>query len=112
MKLSLSLVAAALMLLVALEASAPAQDVAFVNVNVVPMDRNGTLNNRTVIVRDGRIADIGPAGSTRGRRKRQEPRAAAVFGLIRGPLTEPTDAVCVISRRTDRQGGAYGHGRI
>jgi imidazolonepropionase-like amidohydrolase len=64
MKSRLSLVAAAFMLLAALE-PAPAQDVAFVNVNVVPMDRNAILNSRTVIVRDGRIADTGPAGKTR-----------------------------------------------
>lgn len=36
--------------------------VAFVNVNVVPMDRERVLENQTVIVRDGRIAEIGPAG--------------------------------------------------
>lgn len=36
---------------------------AFVNVNVVPMDSERTLQNYTVIVRDGRIADMGPAGT-------------------------------------------------
>jgi imidazolonepropionase-like amidohydrolase len=64
MKPGLCLVGVALMLFVALEPSS-AQDLAFVGVNVVPMDRNGILNNQTVIVRDGRIADAGPAGSTR-----------------------------------------------
>ena len=34
---------------------------AFVNVNVVPMDRERVIENQTVIVRDGRIAEIGPA---------------------------------------------------
>ena len=34
--------------------------VAFLNVNVVPMDKNRVLANRTVIVKDGRIALIGP----------------------------------------------------
>jgi imidazolonepropionase-like amidohydrolase len=41
-----------------------AQTVAFENVNVVPMDRNRVLQRRTVIVRDGRIDTIGPAGRT------------------------------------------------
>lgn len=35
--------------------------VAFVNVNVIPMDRERVLPNQTVIVRDGRITEIGPA---------------------------------------------------
>jgi Amidohydrolase family len=65
MKPSLFMVGMVLMLFVALEQSSSAQDVAFVGVNVVPMDRNGMLNNQTVIVQDGRIADVGPAGSTR-----------------------------------------------
>ncbi len=34
---------------------------AFVDVNVVPMDRERVLARRTVIVRDGRIESIGPA---------------------------------------------------
>lgn len=39
---------------------------AFVGVNVVPMtDATTVLRGRTVIVRDGRIAAIGPAGSVR-----------------------------------------------
>jgi imidazolonepropionase-like amidohydrolase len=36
-------------------------DVVFVNVNVVPMDRERTLSEQTVIVKDGRITVIGPA---------------------------------------------------
>ncbi|HYV10592.1 MAG TPA: amidohydrolase family protein [Pyrinomonadaceae bacterium] len=36
--------------------------IAFVNVNVVPFDRERILPGQTVIVRDGRIAQIGPAG--------------------------------------------------
>lgn len=34
--------------------------VAFENVNVIPMDHERVLENYTVLVRDGRIADIGP----------------------------------------------------
>jgi hypothetical protein len=39
--------------------------VAFVDVTVIPMDRERRLDNQTVIVRDGRIAAIGPAATTR-----------------------------------------------
>ena len=34
---------------------------AFVNVNVIPMDRDRVLKDQTVIVRDGKIAEIGDA---------------------------------------------------
>ena len=34
---------------------------AFVNVNVLPMDRNTVLSDHTVVVREGQIATIGPA---------------------------------------------------
>jgi hypothetical protein len=37
--------------------------VAFLNVNVVPMDTERILERQTVVVRDGRIADLGPADS-------------------------------------------------
>lgn len=39
--------------------------VAFVDVNVVPMDKEGVDADRTVIVQNGKIAVIGPAGSTK-----------------------------------------------
>jgi imidazolonepropionase-like amidohydrolase len=42
----------------------PQRATAFVNVTVLPMDRDRTLAGQTVIVRDGRIAWIGPASST------------------------------------------------
>ncbi|MGI9182539.1 MAG: amidohydrolase family protein [Longimicrobiaceae bacterium] len=38
--------------------------VAFVDVNVVPMDRERVLERQTVIVQDGRITAVGPAGQT------------------------------------------------
>jgi imidazolonepropionase-like amidohydrolase len=94
MKLSLFLVGVALILCIAFEPS-EAQDLAFVGVNVVPMDRNGILNNRTVIVRDGRIADVGPAGNTRvpagaqrleGRGKYLMPGLGEMHGHIPSPL--------------------------
>jgi imidazolonepropionase-like amidohydrolase len=95
MKPSLCLVGVALMLLVALDQSSSAQDLAFVGVNVVPMDRNGILANQTVIVRDGRIAAVGPAGSTRvpdgalrleGRGKYLMPGLGEMHGHIPSPL--------------------------
>lgn len=38
---------------------------AFVNVNVIPMDRERILRDQTVIVREGRIAEIGDASKVR-----------------------------------------------
>lgn len=35
--------------------------VAFIGVNVVPMDRERVIENQTVLVRDGRIVEVGPA---------------------------------------------------
>ena len=101
MKPSLCLVGVALMVFVALEQSSSAQDLAFVGVNVVPMNRNGILNNQTVIVRDGRIADVGPAASTRvpdgalrveGRGKYLMPGLGEMHGHIPSPL-EPREFI-------------------
>lgn len=39
--------------------------VAFVDVTVIPMDRERTLAGQTVVVRDGRIAEIGPAATVK-----------------------------------------------
>lgn len=39
--------------------------VAFINVHVAPMDRERVLENQTVIIRDGRIAEIGPAAKVK-----------------------------------------------
>ena len=41
-----------------------AQTAAFVGVNVVPMDRERVLTGQTVIIREGRIAEIGPDNKT------------------------------------------------
>lgn len=41
------------------------QTVAFVNVTVVPMDREGVVAGQTVVVRDGRIAEVGAAARVR-----------------------------------------------
>ena len=45
------------------QSGAAAQAVAFVDVNVIPMDRERVLERQTVIVRDGRIAAVGPTAS-------------------------------------------------
>ena len=69
-------VVVSLLALVVLAGSSPASasegTVAFVDVDVIPMDRERVLKNQTVVVRDGRIAEIGdaakvkvPAGATR-----------------------------------------------
>src|SRR5688500_1186540 len=44
---------------------AAGQTVVFENVNVIPMDRERVLERQTVIVRDGRIAEIGPASTAK-----------------------------------------------
>lgn len=61
MKHKAGIVFAILITLAALPLVSAAQDVAFVNVNVVPMDRERVLPNQTVVVHDGRIAALGPA---------------------------------------------------
>lgn len=63
MKSSFTLFSALLLLIVLCAPRvATAQDVtAFVNVNVLPMDAERVLNGQTVIVRDGIIAEMGPA---------------------------------------------------
>jgi len=67
---------------------------AFVNVKVVPMDRERVIENQTVIVREGRIAEIGPAnkiktpdGATRidGAGKYLMPGLAEMHGHIPPP---------------------------
>jgi len=45
--------------------AATAQSVAFVGVNVIPMDRERVLANQTVVVRNGVIAEIGDAGKVK-----------------------------------------------
>jgi len=47
---------------IAKEDTLSAKPVAFVNVNVIPMDRERVLENQTVIVRAGHIVAIGPSG--------------------------------------------------
>ena len=39
----------------------PTPTVAFVNVNVLPMDRDAVLRGQTVVVRGGRIVEVGPS---------------------------------------------------
>ncbi len=59
--LKLFLAACAIALPMAAYAQAPATDVAFVGVNVIPMDSERVLQDQTVIVRNGRIEQIGPS---------------------------------------------------
>ena len=49
----------------ALTAHAHAQTVVFENVNVIPMDRERVLERQTVVVRDGRIAEITAAAGAK-----------------------------------------------
>ncbi len=72
--------------------------VVFENVTVVPMDRDRVIERQTVVVRDGRIAEIGPAGKVRapagatrieGRGKYLMPGLAEMHGHLPGPQTPP-----------------------
>src|SRR5262245_66115408 len=49
----------------AIAQNAGKQVTAFVNVNVIPMDRERVLKDQTVVVRDGRIAELGPANKVK-----------------------------------------------
>ena len=68
--------------------------VAFVNVNVVPMDRDRVLGGQTVVVQDGRITAVGPTASTQvpagavrvdGQNKYLMPGLAEMHGHIPPP---------------------------
>jgi imidazolonepropionase-like amidohydrolase len=68
--------------------------VAFVDVNVIPMDRERVLEGQTVIVRDGRIASVEPSSRARipsgalrvdGRGKYLMPGLAEMHAHIPGP---------------------------
>lgn len=78
----------------------PSQEsvVAFVDVNVIPMSRDGVLEHQTVIVRGNRIADIGPAAQVRapagattvdGRGKYLMPGFAEMHGHLPNPNAGP-----------------------
>ncbi len=75
------------------DVGAPARAVAFVNVNVVPMDRDRVLTDQTVVVVNDKISAIGPAGRTTvpanavrvdGRGKYLTPGLAEMHGHIPG----------------------------
>jgi imidazolonepropionase-like amidohydrolase len=72
--------------------------VAFVDVTVLPMSRDGILEHQTVIVRGGRIAEMGAAGQLRapagavtvdGRGKYLMPSLAEMHGHLPSPNASP-----------------------
>jgi imidazolonepropionase-like amidohydrolase len=72
--------------------------VAFVDVHVIPMNRDGVLDHQTVIVRGNRIAEIGPAARVRaptgattvdGRGKYLMPGFAEMHGHLPNPNDGP-----------------------
>lgn len=86
----------ALAALVTAPAPSPAQEraVAFLNVNVIPMDRARVLADQTVVVQNGKITTVGraasaavPAGAIRvdGRGKYLMPGLTEMHGHITGP---------------------------
>ncbi len=54
-----------LLLLLVSALAASAQTIAFVGVNVIPMDRERVLEDQTVIVKNGLIAEIGASGKVK-----------------------------------------------
>ena len=84
--------------------AAKAQEVAFTNVNVVPMDSERVLRDQTVVVRGDRIAEVGPAAKVKvpagavrvdGRGKYLMPGLAEMHGHVPPPQApkEFTEAV-------------------
>jgi imidazolonepropionase-like amidohydrolase len=70
--------------------------VAFENVAVIPMDRERVIERQTVVVEDGRIGEVGPAGRVKvpagatridGRGKYLMPGLAEMHGHLPGPQT-------------------------
>lgn len=70
----------------------------FVDVNVLPMNRDGVLDRQTVIVRGNRIAELGPTGQLRppagatvvdGRGKYLLPGFAEMHGHLPNPTAGP-----------------------
>ena len=70
-----------------------AQDraIAFVNVSVIPMDREAVLADHTVIVQGGQIKAIGPAGA-RWRRTDRRTRTFPPAGAGRNARTHSAGA--------------------
>jgi imidazolonepropionase-like amidohydrolase len=95
---TLALIAAAASAAPPIAAAQDTQVTAFVNVTVVPMDSERTVAGQTVIVRDGRIAQVGPSASVRapagarvvdGRGKWLAPGLAEMHGHIPPPNAPP-----------------------
>jgi len=71
---------------------------AFVDVSVLPMDRDRVLAGQTVVIRDGRIAAVGPTASVRipteaqridGKGKFLMPGLAEMHAHVQGPNAPP-----------------------
>jgi imidazolonepropionase-like amidohydrolase len=95
-----SSIAGGLLVLLATPATVTAQStpIAITNVTVIPMDRERTLTDQTVVIRDGRIVSVGaaarasvPAGATRidGRGKFLMPGLAEMHAHV--PPGAPTE---------------------
>ena len=83
-------------------ALAPAQVVVIEHVNLLPMDREGVLRDHTLIVRDGRIAELGPASKVKAPEQavKVEGRGKFLmpgFGEMHGHIPPPTDPAAYVS---------------
>jgi imidazolonepropionase-like amidohydrolase len=97
-------------LVLAVNASAQRQPIAFVDVTVVPMDRNGMSEHQTVLVGNGRIEQVGPTQSVRipngatridGKGKFLMPGLADMHvHFVREPLPEIPAALATSTPRT------------
>ena len=81
-------------------ASGISSPVAFLNVTVLPMDRQGGISDQTVIVRDGRIVSVGPSARASvpgdalridGRGKFLMPGLAEMHAHVQGPQAANAD---------------------
>jgi len=94
----------------------PAGPVAFVDVAVIPMDRERILEHQTVVIRDGRIASLGPSASAQipsdarridGRGKYLVPGLAEMHGHVpaqAGPVADATMLLFVANGVTTVRG--------
>ena len=78
--------------------SSQAPVLALVGANVLPMDRDIVLERQTIVIRDGRIADLGPMASVRPPSGAQIVNAAGRFvmpalGEMHGHLAGPDEAL-------------------
>src|SRR5688572_28161115 len=83
-----------------------ATSIALTGVTVIPMDRQRVLNDQTIVIRDGRIAQLGPSSSVKipadvraidGRGKFVIPGLAEMHGHLVGDNTALNERVLALN---------------